>query len=99
MESKFSEYLDINAKNVVSEKFTSRIRDYISAEPVKEIAERAMEYKEMQKGDAELQKGVTFKNISEESYQTSKKTHNLPVLKNILTGLYPNLQKPNIMKA
>ena len=99
MESRFSDYLDINSKNVVSERFTSRIRDYVSVEPVKEIAERAMEYKVFQKSDAELQKGVTFKNISEDNHQASRKAHNLPVLKNILTGLYPNLQKPNIMKA
>ncbi len=92
MEEEFSSYLDINAKFDVKETFLRKVKQYCKNRPEEENSQNIFVDDEDahaygQKGDNQGTAKMDFKNAQ-----------NLNSIKNMITTLYPNLQKPNITK-
>ena len=92
MEEQFSNYLDINDKFVVRETFLRKVKQYCKNRPDDESPHNIFvddedAYAYGHKGD---NPGATRMDL--------KNAQNLNSIKNMITTLYPNLQRPNITK-
>jgi len=92
MEEEFSNYLDINDKFAVKETFLRKVKQYCKNRPEEDTTQNIFvddedAYAHGHKGDNQGAARMDLKNAQ-----------NLTSIKNMITTLYPNLQKPNITK-
>ena len=80
-----------------TDEFPKRLKDYISPESGNEGS--GLQGLKSQVGIKKSHKSPNHKSGNEENIFVNNQMYNLGLLKNVLTSIYPNLQRPNIMKA
>lgn len=93
MEEEFTEYLNIDNKFFVKETFPAKPKKYVKFKPEEDKADPLFI-----NDDDFAQYGPKADNLGA-ARMDLKHAQNLVSIKNMVTTLYPNLQKPNITKV
>ena len=80
------------------EEFNTKMKDYVSLEALTEVAEKSQKLKDEKIVNIEISKENKFRPY-DENIPLNTQMYNLASLKNVLTSIFPNLQRPNITKA
>ncbi len=94
MEEEFKDYLDINSKFQVKESFPHKIKKYLNNNKPDDNKVDALFVHDddfAQHGHKTDNQGAARMDL--------KRAQNLVSIKNMITTLYPNLQRPNITKV
>ena len=81
------------------EDFHPKMKDYVSVDALAEIAEKSQKIKDEKIVNIETSKENKTRAFNDENIPLNTQMYNLASLKNVLTSIYPNLQRPNITKA
>ncbi len=97
MKAEFEDYVKLQPQGFEDEEFPARIEEYMTEDMEPEKIQRMRSQGRL---SSKLKQSQIPRVINNESqFQSSNQMYNLGNLKNVLTSIYPNLQKPNIMKA
>jgi len=95
MNQEFEDYIDLESNHLATDEFPKRLKEYISPE----IDNEGTGLQKLKSQIGIKNKSPMHRAVNDENIFLNNQMYNLALLKNVLTSIYPNLQRPNIMKA